>query len=186
MSATALEKGRTVREAFTDLAPLFHYPDNAYLQRTRHALRSLRDLEPQAWRLLSTFEREMGELERGDQQSLYISTFDLAPSCSPYLGIHVFGEESLDRARLMVGLRTTYEHRGDGDEVRELPDHIAEVLAYAATYDEREWNDLLRLVIAPALAKMDELLRTTANPYRYLVSASRALAESSLKVGDRT
>ena len=107
--------------------------------------------------------------EAPDLQSIYTSTFDLAPSCSPYLGTHLFGDDSRDRARLMVGLR------GAGVRGQELPDHIAEVLAFAPRFSEEEWRELVPLVLAPALRKMDALLRETTNPYRHAVAEALAL-----------
>lgn len=107
-------------------------------------------------------------------QSIYTSTFDLAPSCSPYLGTHLFGDESRDRARLMVGLRAA------GIEGNELPDHIAEVLAFAPRFGEDEWNDLVVLVLEPALTKMDALLRATSNPYREVVAEALALCRGEM------
>jgi nitrate reductase assembly molybdenum cofactor insertion protein NarJ len=104
-----------------------------------------------------------------DLQSIYTATFDLAPSCSPYLGTHLFGDDSRDRARLMVGLRAA------GVAGEELPDHIAEVLAFAPRFSEEEWRELVPLVIEPALAKMDALLRETSNPYRNAVAEALAL-----------
>jgi nitrate reductase assembly molybdenum cofactor insertion protein NarJ len=102
-------------------------------------------------------------------QSIYTATFDLAPSCSPYLGTHLFGDDSRDRARLMIGLR------GAGVAGEELPDHVAEVLAFAPRFSEEEWRELVPLVLEPALAKMDALLRETSNPYRNAVAEALAL-----------
>lgn len=102
-------------------------------------------------------------------QAIYTTTFDLAPSCSPYLGTHLFGDDSRDRARLMLGLR------GAGVQGSELPDHIAEVLAFAPRFGDDEWRELVPLVLEPALQKMDALLRETANPYRHAVAEALAL-----------
>jgi nitrate reductase molybdenum cofactor assembly chaperone NarJ/NarW len=142
--------------SYAALAPLFRYPDAAYPQRMRDAGAGTLDLA--AW------------------QTAYTSTFDLTPSCSPYLGVHLFGDENRDRARLMVGLRQSYTRAGMAVNHGELPDHIAEVLDFVdrAPGDERE--DLLRLVVVPALQKMDEILRPTSNPYRHLVSAALSLS----------
>ena len=100
--------------------------------------------------------------------TIYTSTFDLAPSCSPYVGVHLFGDENADRARLMVGLRLAYKRIGmsEGDE---MPDHIANVLAFAARQPE-ERDDLMHMVLVPALRKMNEILAPTSNPYREVVA----------------
>jgi nitrate reductase assembly molybdenum cofactor insertion protein NarJ len=77
----------------------------------------------------------------------------------------------------MVGLRMSYRRAGDADAA-ELPDHVAEVMGFASRFDDEEWRDLVPLVLAPALAKMDALLRPTSNPYRHLIAAARQLSET--------
>ena len=149
--------------AFTALAPLFRYPDANYAGNLQAAAAAVPQLEP--------FAREIARLDLAAQQATYTMTFDLAPSCSPYLGVHLFGDENRDRGRLMVGLRLSYDRAGIGND-GELPDHVAEVLAFAEQADRDEWHDLESLVVRPALRKMDEILRPTSNPYRHLVSAA--------------
>lgn len=140
------------------LAPLFRYPDADFRRNLAEARRALPALE--------TFADAVADVRLDSLQAIYSSTFDLAPSCSPYIGSHVFGDESPERARLMVGLRI----KGAGSS--ELPDHIGEVLACAESFDEEEWRELQELVLFPALAKMDALLRATSNPYRHLIAAA--------------
>jgi nitrate reductase assembly molybdenum cofactor insertion protein NarJ len=142
---------------FAALAPLFRYPDDGF----RHHLDEAQRAAPP----VASFANAIADVRLDSLQALYSSTFDLAPSCSPYLGSHVFGDETPERARLMLGLRM----KGAGST--ELPDHIAEVLARADAFDDDEWHELRELILVPALAKMDELLRATANPYRHLVAA---------------
>lgn len=151
--------------AFTALAPLFRYPDETYADQLRVAQTFL------SARSIIDFVQQISDLDLGTRQAIYTSTFDLAPSCSPYLGVHLFGDENRDRARLMVGLRMSYQRAGVLNE-KELPDHIAEVFAFADRADGEEWRDLQTLVIKPALEKMDEILAPTSNPYRHLVSAA--------------
>ena len=137
------------------LAPLFRYPDAP--------LAIPGDLE--------AFSREMAALDLSEQQATYTSTFDLAPSCTPYLGIHLFGDENPDRARLMVGLKLAYKRLGI-EPTSELPDHVAEVLAFAERGDVEEYDELLQFVLVPALTKMNAILSPTRNPYRHLVAAA--------------
>jgi nitrate reductase delta subunit len=149
--------------AFAKLAPLFRYPDANYAAKLHVAKTAVPELD--------AFAREIAQLDLESQQAAYTMTFDLAPSCSPYLGVHLFGDENRDRGRLMVGLRLSYDRAGIAND-GELPDHVAEVLAFADRADRDEWRDLESLVVKPALKKMDEILRPTANPYRHLVSAA--------------
>jgi nitrate reductase assembly molybdenum cofactor insertion protein NarJ len=151
------------------LAPLYRYPDVDYHRHLASASRRIRDAE------LDAFAREMAALDLTEQQMAYTSTFDVSPSCSPYLGTHLFGDDMRDRARLMVGLRMTY---GKGRE-DELPDHIAEVIDFADRYPDEEWSELRQLVLLPALSRMEEVLTSTSNPYRHLVAATRHLTEGN-------
>lgn len=142
---------------FVALAPLFRYPDGAFAKHVDDARRLVPAVE--------TFANAARELGEDALQSVYGATFDLAASCSPYLGAHVFGDESPVRARLMIGLRM----KDIGGA--ELPDHVAEVLEHAAAFDDDEWRELLQLVLMPALTKMEALL-SESNPYRHLVAAA--------------
>lgn len=140
------------------LAPLFRYPRADFAQRVEEARRAVPAVD--------AFARAAGDLD--ELQCVYSTTFDLAPSCSPYLGTHVFGDDSRGRARLMLGLKV----RGFGSA--ELPDHVAEVLGGVASFDAEEWGEFRELVLVPALKRMEALL-AESNPYRHLVAA--ALAE---------
>ena len=139
------------------LAPLFRYPDGAFKKHVEDARRVVPAVE--------TFANATGDIGESALQCVYSATFDLAASCSPYLGSHIFGDESPARAGLMIGLRM----KGIGQA--ELPDHVAEVLEHAAAFDDDEWRELRQLVLVPALAKMEALL-SESNPYRHLVAAA--------------
>jgi nitrate reductase assembly molybdenum cofactor insertion protein NarJ len=142
------------------LAPLLRYPDDAYLARVETAQKDFP---------IDAFREAIGGFAVAHLQAIYTNTFDLAPSCSPYLGIHLFGEEGRERAALMLGLRSC----GVAADGRELPDHLAEVLEHAGRFDGEEWTDLRELVLKPALARMEGLLASTPNPYRHLIAAIR-------------
>lgn len=151
-------------ESFAALAELFRYPDAPL------------NVCPNGDAELEAFAREIAALDRGQLEATYTSTFDLAPSCSPYLGAHLFGDEGPERGRLLIGLRGSYANAGVDFDESELPDHIAEVLAFAAHEEAEEWADLVRLILVPALTKMDELVRGSSNPYRHLIAAARKTA----------
>lgn len=168
-SATA----RDLRPAFRSLAPLFRYPGPDWEQRIAQA----RQHVPVA--SLDAFAAAMSRLQPGERQAVYTSTFDLAPSCPPYLGAHQFGDESPERARLMVGLRMRY----GGEAASELPDHIAEIFDFATEFYEEEWRDLGRLIILPGLRTMEEILRPSGNPYRHLLAAVLALCTMEFSDG---
>jgi nitrate reductase assembly molybdenum cofactor insertion protein NarJ len=72
----------------------------------------------------------------------------------------------------MVGLRMAYRRVGMAADAAELPDHVAEVLAFAARDDAEERAELADFVLRPALMRMNEILAPTTNPYRHLVAAA--------------
>lgn len=178
MSVANAANGVDVRSAFSALAELFCYPNAFYAQSLQRAAHETRRCDRGASQSLEAFDAAISELDMSDLQWAFSSTFDLAPSCNPYLGAHVFGDESRERARFMVGLRQRYAEAGK-EEPRELPDHLAVVLAFAHEFGDEEWTDLGRLILVPALVKMDALLSETANPYRHLVAATRQLAATA-------
>jgi nitrate reductase delta subunit len=149
------------RDRLATLAPMFRYPE--------HAPASSGGPE------LAPFFDAIAALDLPALQWAYTSTFDLAPACSPYLGDHVFGDEHRNRARLMVGLNAAYR----GAPPAELPDHIAEVFAFAPRFDEEEWRELEALVLQPALKKMAAALDGTPSPYRHLIAAAACVLEET-------
>lgn len=181
MSVTTLRPVNVMRESIAALAPLFVYPGVFYDRHLERA-RASAEVDGNAAESLRLFVDEVEQLGRAGLESLYTRTFDLGPTCLPYLGAHLFDAESRDRARLMVGLRMTYRNGGHESDT-ELPDHIAEVLRFAPKFDHEEWPELLRLVLLPALEKMNQCLAGSTNPYRHLVSAAAALSRAAAVEG---
>jgi nitrate reductase molybdenum cofactor assembly chaperone NarJ/NarW len=170
------------REALRSLAPLFAWPGLACADEVGRAVELAR-VDAEAARELESFTEEICRLPLADREILYTSTFDLAPSCSPYLGVHLFEEDNLARGRLMIGLRSSFV-AGGIDPGIELPDHIALVLGFATRYSHEEWPELVRLILLPALEGMERALADTKNPYRHLVSAARRLCLAAAGEGE--
>ena len=170
------------RAALHSLAPLFAWPGLACSDEVGRAIELAR-FDSRAAKELERFTEEICRLRIADREMLYTTTFDLAPSCSPYLGVHLFEEDNPARGRLMIGLRSSYV-AGGFDPGIELPDHIALVLAFATRYPQEEWSELLRLILLPALERMDKALAATTNPYRHLVSATRRLVLAAAGEGE--
>jgi nitrate reductase molybdenum cofactor assembly chaperone NarJ/NarW len=107
-------------------------------------------------------------------EELYTRTFDLAPACAPYLGVQLLGDDDPARGPFLARLVEVYA--ADGHHVREeLPDHVAEVLAFLAVAPPGPGrDDLVVDALLPALDRM--LARLDGNPYRELLDAARTLA----------
>lgn len=103
-------------------------------------------------------------------EELYTRTFDLAPACAPYASVHALGEESWQRAELMVGLAAAFRRVGF-DPGSELPDHLGVLLRAAPSLAADEWGDLSRLCIQPAAQSMRAALEELQSPYAAVLGA---------------
>ncbi len=165
--------GAAARRAAAALGHLFAYPVRerfeADLARARGCL--LDAGETEAADALRLFAAATARRSFEDLEDLYTRTFDLAPLCAPFLSVHLFGQESYRRARLMTGLAEAYTRTGF-DRGTELPDHLAMVLQAAERFPDDEWRELVAKVLGRALARMQGSLGAD-EPYRHLLQAVR-------------
>ncbi len=139
--------------AFGLFAELLAYPRAGILERARLCHEGLRERSPDAAAHLAAFVEWAEGAREGQVEEVYTGTFDLDPSCYPYLGYHLFGE-SYKRSLFLVELRTRYKELGfeDGGE---LPDHLAVVLSFLSSHPDDELaRDLLEDALVPALDKV--------------------------------
>lgn len=134
----------------------------------------LTELDPQAARLLTQWADEMAALSPGARAELHTQTFELNPACVLYVSVHLFGQESFKRAKLMTGLDEAY-HTAGFDRCGELPDHLGVILRFAPRFGSDEWDDLVRLCLLPTTEKMHGALAQSDNPYRRLIEAVAGL-----------
>ncbi|TSA32891.1 MAG: hypothetical protein D4R65_08815 [Verrucomicrobiaceae bacterium] len=126
----------------------------------------------------SGFVRQMRALSAEEREELFSSTFDINPSCVPYAGIHLFGEENFKRGEFMAALFARYEETGfvpNGD----LPDHLANLLCFAAGAEDAERRELAEFCLLGPLQKMTASLDGTS-PYQALLESVRAALEDAL------
>ena len=155
------------------LGEVLAHPDAGTRSRLGHFTR-LAAATPTAAAAAEAFCAEVRDLSLDALGEIYTRTFDVMPSCVPYLSVHLFGEESFHRARLMSGLHEAL-HAARVDARGELPDHLAVVLRAAPALDPDLWADLVDFVVRASLHAMSELLATTDNPYRHLLRATQIL-----------
>ncbi len=153
-------------------------------------------LSAEATALLREFRAFAESVNLGRLEEVYSSTFDLDPSCYPYVGYHLLGE-SYKRSAFLQEIRSHYRAEGFV-EGTELPDHIAVMLRFAAvTRDTDTAKEIVSHALLPALERMtgraksagfdDEATPTVpaqgrrGGPYRGVLEALRlclqALAE---------
>jgi len=158
-------------EIFPLLSELLRFPSEDTESKARRCVVLLTQHDDPLAELMESFRTfiEKEGLER--LQDVYTYTFDLQPPCPPYVGHYLFGED-YRRSYFMVGLKEAYRKYGFSYDERELPDHIAVVLAFLPRYEnEEERNDLISLCLLPALEKMRENLREE-NPYRAVLEVA--------------
>lgn len=169
-----------LRRAVAALGALLVYPRRACFAAdlARAEGRLLEAGATEAAEALEAFERAVVRKSFDELEDLYTRTFDLTPVCAPFLSVHLFGQESFRRARLMTGLEETYRKAGF-ERGTELPDHLGVVLQAAEVFPDDEWRELVERVLARPLARMKGALSggptegSKKNAYRYLLEAVR-------------
>lgn len=117
-------------------------------------------------------------------EEIYTATFDLQPSCIPYVGYLLFGE-GRPRTLFLMQLQELYRRHGFvcGPE---LPDHLAEVLRFVAEVpDISVTRELIDDGLLPALAKLAAGFGEESNPYVELLKGLQAFLAGETGVIDR-
>lgn len=162
------------RDVYVALAPLFEHPSAdtvAAAETCAHlAIGSFREAAP----ALVEFAGSIAKLSGDALEELHLRTFVVAPSCVPYVGVHLYGEESFKRGELMALLRDGFEAH-DFHAREELPDHVAVLLRFAGRLSGDELRELETWLLALPVQSMGRALAGSANPYRALVEALELL-----------
>jgi nitrate reductase delta subunit len=151
-----------------DLYPLFghmlEYPSPTRRVDTSGLLERLDGEHAEAAQRLRGFVGQMSGMDLAQREELHSRTFDVLPSCDPYVSSQLFGPESYQRGPLMAGLTETYARAGL-DCRPELPDHIGVVLRFAEPFERDVWEDLVRHCLWGAVQRMSSTLQSTGNPF---------------------
>ncbi|MEI6606409.1 MAG: molecular chaperone TorD family protein [Verrucomicrobiota bacterium] len=145
------------------LARLLSYPDADFDALMDQALATMDSLP------LIAFGSAFGALSHDAREELYTATFDVTPSCVPYVSIHLFGEENFKRGEFMAALHSQYAQSGF-ETFDELPDHIAVLLRYAATLGEPARRELVEFCLLGPLVKITAAL-PGEHPYHFVLDA---------------
>lgn len=169
----------TMRALMPRLGVLLDYPGPDRLAAMVDAGEAVSPLLPDAAEAVRASRAELAAKPLAAWEELYTRTFDVAPACAPYVSIHTLGEESWQRAELMVGLAEAYDRVGflTGPE---LPDHLGVILRAAPHLEAEEWRDLARLCVAPAIGAMEKLLAGIESPYLGVITAIRDVVAADL------
>jgi nitrate reductase delta subunit len=155
------------KEALVAFAGVFDYPSQKTSKRARECSSLLKDRRASS--LMKSFYSYVKDHPLGRVAEVYTRTFDLQPSCSPYIGYHIFGD-GYRRGEFLVRLKGRCSECGL-DVGRELPDHISVVLRLLALVGGSEEDDLVALCLSPAIDRMLESLADEENPYSWALQA---------------
>ncbi len=153
------------------LADLFEYPRDGFAEAAGRAARDVG--APAVANHLAAFAAEVAGLRPELLEEAHVRTFLVAPASAPYVGVHLFGEESFKRAHFMAQLVERFRAVGF-DAGNELPDHVGALLRFARHLDAEELSDLVRWCLAAPVTAMHASLAETRNPYRHLLAALKA------------
>lgn len=153
------------------LAPLLEYPAARSIADAV-ACRAALAAHPEAAAAVGRFIEWLANEPLEAQEEVYTRTFLVMPSCVPYVSVHLFGDESFRRGRLMASLRQAYERKGF-DPGPELPDHVAVLLRFAPRLEPEDVGELVRHCLTGPVEKMAAQLARTRNPYLHAVEAVR-------------
>ena len=154
-------------EDFALLAELFEYPDAGFAARAAQIAVELHC--PATAAHLAQFSSEIAVLSPELMEEAHVRTFLVAPASAPYVGLHLFGEESFKRAHMMAQFVERFRAL-DFDPGIELPDHLGVLLRFARLLEADERADLVRWCFALPVTAMQRSLVNTQNPYRHLLA----------------
>lgn len=157
----------TIMELF---AGALSYPDERMPQLRAELLGRTEEELPAAVDSMRRYLEATAGMSRASLCELYTRTFDLMAVCSPYAGIHLYGEDNYKRGGLMARLKEAFaaQHFDAGNE---LPDHLAVLLRYSAVAPADEAEELRDYLLRGPVETMVAILSKTQNPYAHLLTA---------------
>lgn len=140
-------------------ALLLAYPDDEHTERLDLVERSLGELPTPLAAPLARAVEGLGALPVGEAATAYVETFDLRRRRALFLTYWTDGD-TRNRGNAMLAFAEAYRLSGVEPPTDELPDHLAVVLEFAATVDDKAGLALLTRHRAPI-----ELLRLALTEY---------------------
>ena len=156
--------------ALAQLGMMLEYPDQNFLERMSKLAENVNSSYPEAREHLEPLISELSSKSFQHWQEFYTSTFDLAAIFSAYTTGYIFGDENFDRGTVMAIFNEQYAEAGFSPG-KELPDHLACILKFAAHLDSETLTELINYCLIVPVEKMIEQLNLSKNLYKHLLSA---------------
>ena len=117
-------------------ADILDYPAPGLARKAAECAALVGGVQPQAAKLLQSFQDFAERHPLGKLQEVYSGFFDLNSICHPYVGYQLFGE-NYKRSIFLVGLKKSYRAEGFEASPDEIPDRLSVVLRYTSESTER-------------------------------------------------
>jgi len=165
-----------VKEIFKTYSFLFKYPEENYKEKTEKLGKILKNRFSEVYEKYRKFETEIFKTDIDTLREIYTRTFDLNPSCPPYIGYHLF-EDSYKKGEFLVKLKGMYKNCGFEFDERELPDHISVVLEFISfrDFDNRDVKVIIEEGLMLSFDKMRICFKNGNNPYKSLIESLELL-----------
>lgn len=139
-------------EQYIAISKLFDYPDDDYINKIDRASEALLSNYPSASVELEGFKKLL-PTDTYRLQELYTKSFEVQAITSLEVGYVLYGDD-YTRGEILANLNG--EHKTVGNDCGgELADHLANLLRLLPKIESKELlNDLVRLMIAPAVENM--------------------------------
>jgi nitrate reductase delta subunit len=171
-----------VEEILKIYKKFFLYPDGDMEGSALKLSELLKGIDLLAYEDFMEFRKAIIPGDIDTLREIYTITFDLNPSCPPYLGNYLF-EDSYKKGDFMAGLRRVYKDNNFEYDGKELPDHLAIVLDFIAFKGIQDQE--VRIIIDEAmffsLKKMEERFKSVNNSYKFLIKSLKGFLERRLR-----
>ena len=146
---------------------LLAYPDEVLAERLPEISGLLRELPSDVATPLGAFLDHLETTDGLDLQQHYVSVFDMKCKACPYLTYWTDGD-TRNRGQAILRFQQAYLDVGFDLAGRELPDHLAVVLEFAALGD-RLTGEALLAEHAAAIHLLRDALATLGSPYQHVL-----------------
>ena len=161
---------------YGQLAELFDYPSDGYVERVRNCAAAMASEQPEAASFFEQFRGEIDGLSTDELQELFTRTFDLNPACTLEIGWQLYGED-YRRGEFLVKMRQGLREN-ELPESAELPDHLTHALALLGRLEPEEAAEFAGRFLLPALDKMLAAWKKDRNAYAALLESSFTLLKN--------
>jgi len=164
-------------EILGSFSKLFNYPQGDLKEIAQGMLDALTEWNTDAAESLRHFIVTIDSMDQSRQEENYTTTFDVNPSCCPFLGNQLFGE-TIKRSEFLSMLIGKYNEYEFQNETTELADHVMVVLEFLRQLDLKEnlYMEILEDGLLPVFEKMKTGFKKGSkiedrNPYFYLIES---------------